>query len=81
LDRAPKKWAIAANASIAEATGVCGVREDFEFQSWPFEIGVRYLTGGPDVGYILPAGPGPRPAAVRPLTAASDRAQKDNRAP
>jgi 2-keto-3-deoxy-L-rhamnonate aldolase RhmA len=36
--------------------GVGGVREDFEFQSWLFGIGVRYLTGGSDVGYILAAG-------------------------
>jgi 2-keto-3-deoxy-L-rhamnonate aldolase RhmA len=36
--------------------GVGGVREDLEFQSWLFGIGVRYLTGGSDVGYILSAG-------------------------
>src|SRR5262249_25385412 len=28
-----------------KAMGVGGVREDFEFQSWLFGIGVRYLTG------------------------------------
>lgn len=39
-----------------KAMGVGGVREDFEFQSWLFGIGVRYLTGGSDVGYILSAG-------------------------
>ena len=27
-----------------------------EFQSWPLRLGVRYLTGGSDVGYILSAG-------------------------
>jgi hypothetical protein len=32
------------------------VGPDFEFQSWLFRIGVRYLTGGSDVGYILSAG-------------------------
>jgi 2-keto-3-deoxy-L-rhamnonate aldolase RhmA len=39
-----------------KAMGVGGVREDFEFQSWLFGLGVRYLTGGSDVGYILSAG-------------------------
>ncbi len=39
-----------------KSMGVGGVREDFEFQSWLFGIGVRYLTGGSDVGYILSAG-------------------------
>jgi 4-hydroxy-2-oxoheptanedioate aldolase len=39
-----------------KAMGVGGVREDFEFQSWLFGIGARYLTGGSDVGYILSAG-------------------------
>ena len=36
--------------------GVGGVRQDFEFQSWLMRLGVRYLTGGSDVGYILSAG-------------------------
>jgi 2-keto-3-deoxy-L-rhamnonate aldolase RhmA len=36
--------------------GVGGVRQDFEFQSWLLRLGVRYLTGGSDVGYILSAG-------------------------
>jgi 2-keto-3-deoxy-L-rhamnonate aldolase RhmA len=39
-----------------KAFGVGGVRQDFEFQSWLIEIGMRYLTGGSDVGYILSAG-------------------------
>ncbi|HEY1260880.1 MAG TPA: aldolase/citrate lyase family protein [Stellaceae bacterium] len=39
-----------------KAMGVGGVRENFEFQRWLFGIGVRYLTGGSDVGYILSAG-------------------------
>ena len=39
-----------------KAMGVGGVREDFEFQSWLLGLGVRYLTGGSDVGYILSAG-------------------------
>ena len=39
-----------------KAMGVGGVRQDFEFQSWLFRLGVRYLTGGSDVGYILSAG-------------------------
>jgi len=36
--------------------GVGGVREDLEFQTWLLQLGVRYLTGGSDVGYILSAG-------------------------
>jgi len=36
--------------------GVGGVRQDFQFQSWLVSIGMRYLTGGSDVGYILSAG-------------------------
>jgi len=36
--------------------GVGGVREDLEFQSWLLQLGMRYLTGGSDVGYILSAG-------------------------
>jgi 2-keto-3-deoxy-L-rhamnonate aldolase RhmA len=39
-----------------KAMGVGGVRQDFEFQSWLIKIGMRYLTGGSDVGYILSAG-------------------------
>ena len=39
-----------------KAMGVGGVRQDFEFQSWLIKLGVRYLTGGSDVGYILSAG-------------------------
>ena len=36
--------------------GVGGVREDLEFQHWLIQLGMRYLTGGSDVGYILSAG-------------------------
>ena len=39
-----------------KAIGVGGVRQDFEFQSWLLRLGVRYLTGGSDVGYILSSG-------------------------
>ena len=42
--------------SHGKAMGVGGVRQDFEFQSWLVGIGMRYLTGGSDVGYILSAG-------------------------
>ena len=38
----------------AKATAGGGVRQDFE--SWLSRLGVRYLTGGSDVGYILSAG-------------------------
>ena len=43
-------------ASHGKSMGVGGVREDFEFQTWLMQFGMRYLTGGPDVGYILSAG-------------------------
>jgi len=36
--------------------GVAGVREDLEFQKWLLQLGMRYLTRGSDVGYILSAG-------------------------
>ena len=42
--------------SHGKAFGVGGVRQDFAFQSWLISIGMRYLTGGSDVGYILSAG-------------------------
>jgi 2-keto-3-deoxy-L-rhamnonate aldolase RhmA len=39
-----------------KAMGVGSVRQDFQFQSWLLRLGVRYLTGGSDIGYILSAG-------------------------
>lgn len=42
--------------SNGKSMGVGGVREDLEFQTWLLQLGVRYLTGGSDVGYILSAG-------------------------
>jgi 2-keto-3-deoxy-L-rhamnonate aldolase RhmA len=39
-----------------KAMGVGGVRQDLEFQRWLLRLGVRYLTGGSDVGSILSAG-------------------------
>jgi 2-keto-3-deoxy-L-rhamnonate aldolase RhmA len=42
--------------SHEKSFGVGGVREDLEFQTWLLQIGMRYLTGGSDVGYILSAG-------------------------
>jgi 2-keto-3-deoxy-L-rhamnonate aldolase RhmA len=42
--------------SHGKSIGVGGVREDFEFQTWLIQLGMRYLTGGSDVGYILGAG-------------------------
>jgi hypothetical protein len=55
--RAPANpsWA-GPSSSTGRAIGVGGVRRDFEFQSWLRQRGVRYLTGGSDVGYILSAG-------------------------
>ena len=53
----------AAYAAVAQAArahgkafGVGGVREDTDFQAWLLRLGVRYLTGGSDVGYLLSAG-------------------------
>jgi 2-keto-3-deoxy-L-rhamnonate aldolase RhmA len=52
--------AYAATAAAAKrygkAMGVGGVREDLDFQTWLVQLGVRYLTSGSDVGYILSAG-------------------------
>jgi 2-keto-3-deoxy-L-rhamnonate aldolase RhmA len=39
-----------------KAMGVGGVRQDFEFQTWLIRLGMRYLTGGSDIAYILSAG-------------------------
>src|SRR5271165_6668994 len=39
-----------------KSMGVGGVREDLEFQTWLLQLGMLYLTGGSDVGYILSAG-------------------------
>ena len=39
-----------------KAMGVGGVRQDFAFQSWLIKLGMRYLTGGSDIAYILSAG-------------------------
>jgi len=35
---------------------VGGVREDVAFQSWPLQLGVRYLTSGSETLYILSGG-------------------------
>jgi 2-keto-3-deoxy-L-rhamnonate aldolase RhmA len=57
-DRMRAAFTAVAQAAKAhgKAMGVGGVRQDFEFQSWLLRLGVRYLTGGSDVGYILSAG-------------------------
>ena len=46
----------AAARAHGKSMGVGGVREDLEFQTWLVQLGMRYLTGGSDVGYILSAG-------------------------
>jgi hypothetical protein len=43
--------------ATARRWGSGDVRQDFEFQSWLLRLGVRYLTDGSGVGYILNAGP------------------------
>jgi 2-keto-3-deoxy-L-rhamnonate aldolase RhmA len=54
--RAAYETIAAAAHKYGKAMGVGGVRDDLEFQSWLLRIGVRYLTGGSDTGYILSAG-------------------------
>lgn len=39
-----------------KAKGVGGVRQDFEYQTWLLQLGVRYLTGGSAVACILSGG-------------------------
>src|ERR1051325_3239430 len=56
MRRAAFETVAKAARSRGKAMGVGGVRHDFEFQSWLLRLGVRYLTGGSDVGYILSAG-------------------------
>ncbi len=39
-----------------KAMGVGGVRNDLEFTTWLFKLGVRYFSGASDVGYVLSGG-------------------------
>ena len=54
--RAAYEAVAAAAKKHGKAMGVGGVREDIPFQTWLIQLGVRYLTSGSDVGYILSAG-------------------------
>ena len=54
--RAAYEAVAAAAKKHGKSMGVGGVRDDLEFQTWLLRLGVRYLTGGSDVGYILSAG-------------------------
>ncbi|MDR3534893.1 MAG: aldolase/citrate lyase family protein [Acetobacteraceae bacterium] len=54
--RAAYETIAAAAKRFGKSMGVGGVREDLEFQAWLLRLGVRYLTGGSDTGYILSAG-------------------------
>ncbi len=54
--RAAFEATAAAAKRHGKAMGVGGVREDLAFQTWLVQLGVRYLTSGSDVGYILSAG-------------------------
>lgn len=54
--RAAFETVAAAARRHGKSMGVGGVREDLEFQAWLLRLGVRYLTGGSDTGYILSAG-------------------------
>jgi 2-keto-3-deoxy-L-rhamnonate aldolase RhmA len=54
--RAAYEATAAAAKKYGKSMGVGGVREDVAFQTWLVQLGVRYLTSGSDVGYILSAG-------------------------
>ncbi len=54
--RAAYETVAAAAKKHGKSMGVGGVRDDLEFQTWLLRLGVRYLTGGSDTGYILSAG-------------------------
>lgn len=56
LMRAAYERVARAAKARGKSMGVGGVREDLEFQTWLLGLGMRYLTGGSDVGYILSAG-------------------------
>jgi|HubBroStandDraft_1064217.scaffolds.fasta_scaffold1364013_1 2-keto-3-deoxy-L-rhamnonate aldolase RhmA len=56
LEHNPTSLETAAAKRHGKAMGVGGVREDLPFQTWLAQLGVRYLTSGSDVGYILSAG-------------------------
>ncbi|HTC11049.1 MAG TPA: aldolase/citrate lyase family protein, partial [Acetobacteraceae bacterium] len=51
--RAAYEATAAAAKKYGKSMGVGGVREDVAFQTWLVQLGVRYLTSGSDVGYIL----------------------------
>ncbi|MGA9867727.1 MAG: aldolase/citrate lyase family protein [Acetobacteraceae bacterium] len=54
--RAAYRTVAAAAKAHGKSFGVGGVRENLAFQSWLVSLGMRYLTGGSDTGYILSAG-------------------------
>ena len=54
--RAAYQTVAAAAKARAKSFGVGGVRENLPFQTWLLSLGMRYLTGGSDTGYILSAG-------------------------
>lgn len=68
--RMREAYEITARAARAhsKSMGVGGVRGDLEFLSWLIGLGVRYLSGASDVGYVLSAGKADV-AAMRGLTA------------
>jgi 2-keto-3-deoxy-L-rhamnonate aldolase RhmA len=69
--RAAYEATAAAAKKYGKSMGVGGVREDITFQTWLVQLGVRYLTSGSDVGYILSAGRADvRQQRAIPLTAA-----------
>ena len=56
LEHNPTSLETAAAKKNGKSMGVGGVCEDLEFQTWLPHLGVRYLTGGSDTGYVLSAG-------------------------
>ena len=63
-----------AEGKLVLCMGVIGVREDFEFQTWLTELGMRYLTGGSDLDYIL-SGPCRSEAVARGAASVESRIQ------
>ena len=54
--RAAYEAAARAARAHGKAMGVGGVRDDLEFLTWLVSLGVRYLSGASDIGYVLAGG-------------------------
>jgi hypothetical protein len=54
----PSRPSLKRRRVTARRAGSAACGRIFEFQSWLLRLGVYYLTGGSDVGYILSDGRG-----------------------